>query len=455
MATNFCITAASVQGGRRYMEDRVHIECARKEDGSLDYIFAAVYDGHGGAQASEYTRENLLENIRTQKGFNSECDEEVLKAIKTGFLKTHDSMLKISETWPRTASGYSCTAGTTASCVFIRNCKIYVGHVGDSSVIMGYSDSETKEDCLKAKQLTVDHKPDNATELSRIQFAGGCVLPKSGISRVVWTRPIRGHRGPIRRSTPTEQIPFLAIARSLGDFWSYNDITEEFVVSPVPDVSVYNLTPADKCIFVVSDGVTNVMSSASIMKALHTSINNIEENEPSTSINPAHSVIKSVLESWSILRADNISIVCIMLEHANETSISANSIQEDLNTSIDLELTKNPTAMIKISKDTITSFSTEPVKLKYRGAIDKEATTLKYSGPGFVIVEREDEPVDEEERHFAKNRRNSIDDSQEVPHVSDAELEVTYEEGDEEEEEFDSPPLAAPFSSYDYPSSSN
>jgi hypothetical protein len=81
---------------------------------------------------------------------------------------------------------------------------------------------------------------------------------------------------------------------------------------------------------------------------------------------------------------------------------------------------------------------------------------LKYSGPGFVLVEREDEPVDEEERHFTKNRRNSIDDSQEVPHVSDAELEVTYEEGDEEEEEeFDARPLAAPFSSYDYPSSSN
>lgn len=46
------------------MEDRVHIECVRKEDGSIDYLYAAVYDGHGGAQASEYARENLFENIR-------------------------------------------------------------------------------------------------------------------------------------------------------------------------------------------------------------------------------------------------------------------------------------------------------------------------------------------------------------------------------------------------------
>lgn len=53
---------------------------------------------------------------------------------------------------------------------------------------------------------------------------------KSGIVRVIWKRPMRGHRGPVRRSTTTENIPFLAVARSLGDFWSLNPDNNEYVV---------------------------------------------------------------------------------------------------------------------------------------------------------------------------------------------------------------------------------
>lgn len=69
---------------------------------------------------------------------------------------------------------------------------------------------------MKATCLTIDHKPDNFLEESRISKAGGMVMKKSGVTRVVWTRPVRGHVGPVRRSTPTESIAFLAVARALG-----------------------------------------------------------------------------------------------------------------------------------------------------------------------------------------------------------------------------------------------
>lgn len=46
------------------MEDRLHIEVVRSPDRTeLDFIFAAVYDGHGGTQASEYVRRYLFHNI--------------------------------------------------------------------------------------------------------------------------------------------------------------------------------------------------------------------------------------------------------------------------------------------------------------------------------------------------------------------------------------------------------
>jgi len=76
---------------------------------------------------------------------------------------------------------------------------------------------------------------------------------------VVWER---------RRSsnTPNEEdtvdfIPFLSVSRSLGDFWSWSEQTQKFVVSPHPDVSVHPLDlTTQRFIVVASDGLWNVMS---------------------------------------------------------------------------------------------------------------------------------------------------------------------------------------------------
>lgn len=40
-----------------------------------------------------------------------------------------------------------------------------------------------------------------------------------------------------------DEIPFLAVARSLGDLWSYNPQNDEFIVSPDPDVGVLTIDP--------------------------------------------------------------------------------------------------------------------------------------------------------------------------------------------------------------------
>lgn len=213
-----------------------------------------------------------------------------MHAIRLGFLKTHQNMQKISDTWPRTASGYACTAGTTASCMFIRDGKVYLGHVGDSAIFllseqpngMGRKSHcearlspEPCEYSVKDNKLTEDHKPEDPEERTRIEMAGGAVMNKAGVSRVVWSRPIRGHRGPIRRSTSTEDIPFLAIARSLGDFWSMNQDTHEYVVSPEPDLDVHTLRENNSFIVLATDGLTNVLSG----KALAALIDRIECDE--------------------------------------------------------------------------------------------------------------------------------------------------------------------------------
>ncbi|KAJ1348517.1 hypothetical protein KIN20_003832 [Parelaphostrongylus tenuis] len=105
------ISVAANQGGRKYMEDRVHIETIRKEDGSIKFTFFGIFDGHGGHEASEYVRRNLLNNIMQSDLFDSDDDDDVLEAIRLGFLTTHHGIWKVVSEWPRTASGYTSTGG--------------------------------------------------------------------------------------------------------------------------------------------------------------------------------------------------------------------------------------------------------------------------------------------------------------------------------------------------------
>uniref|UniRef100_A0A915MWM4 PPM-type phosphatase domain-containing protein n=1 Tax=Meloidogyne javanica TaxID=6303 RepID=A0A915MWM4_MELJA len=324
-SSEFQISAASAQGGRKYMEDRISVEVGRDVNGRLDYIFAAIYDGycfmiillalgkgqevffrHGGPQASEYVCQNLLDNVVGNEAFFSDDDQQVLAAIREGFLQTHHDMQKVAKMWPPTVSGFPCTAGTTATVAFIRNGKLYTGHVGDSSIILANFDEAAAG--FNDAKLTEDHKPEKPSERERIEKAGGAVASKAGIVRVVWKRPIRGHRGPVRRSTSTECIPFLAVARSLGDFWSLNPDNNQFVVSPEPDVDVFRLKSSDNFLVLCSDGLTNVVTFRSIVQILH----DIDKRNQSRSINYSHYLLQNALSKWGGLRADNISIVCVL-----------------------------------------------------------------------------------------------------------------------------------------------
>jgi len=208
-----------------------------------------------------------------------------------------NNLFNCLENWPRTPSGLPNTSGTTASIAFIMRGKIYTGHVGDSCIVLGYQDEGIYflNNCLsklltfipfpilengewKAKPLTRDHKPESFEEKIRIEECGGKVINKSGVPRVVWNRPRIGHKGPVRRSTTIDEIPFLAVARALGDFWSFNSEHNKFVVSPEPDVDVFDVDPSKhRCLIFGTDGLWNVLSAdVAISNVYGTEKHNIE-----------------------------------------------------------------------------------------------------------------------------------------------------------------------------------
>ena len=128
-----------------------------------------------------------------------------------------------------------------------------------------------------------DHKPEDPVELKRIESMGGSIATKSGVNRVVWNRPILNpnkHRSNQSNNPPstnqvpydldhyksrpaqiqTERIPFLAVARSLGDLWSYDINRDEFIVSPVPDVFHFDLDPTvHKCLILGKEIKTRII----------------------------------------------------------------------------------------------------------------------------------------------------------------------------------------------------
>ncbi len=226
-----------------------------------------------------------------------------------------------AETWPKTASGLPSTAGTTASVAFIRRGKIYIGHVGDSAIVLGVQE-DRERDNWSCQALTTDHKPESQEESRRIQESGGKVVSKSGVPRVVWNRPRMGHKGPVRRSTHIDEIPFLAVARSLGDLWSYNSEEDVFVVSPEPDTYVYPIDISKhRCLVLGTDGAWNMLSPSMAVRIVCDAEKSNEQHmlNPTAGrqwINPSKRLVDKAIDKWNgnNLRADNTSVVTVMLD---------------------------------------------------------------------------------------------------------------------------------------------
>ncbi|XP_050312532.1 protein phosphatase 1D [Anthonomus grandis grandis] len=321
IGVNLRVTGNCRQGGRKYMEDSFSVAYQQTEDEKdLEYAFFGIYDGHGGVEAASFAKEHLMETIIKHKNFWSDNDEEVLRAIRDGYIATHYAMWREQSKWPKTSSGLPSTAGTTASVAFIRRGKIYIGHVGDSGIILGYQEPGTSE--WKAKPLTKDHKPETPEEMRRIESSGGKVVSKSGVPRVVWNRPKIGHQGPVRRSTPIDEIPFLAVARSLGDLWSYNSQNNQFVVSPDPDCSVMAIdTNVHRCLIFGTDGLFNMLSPSMAVHIVqqaerHNECEALSDDYNKVWLNPSKLLVEKALERWHAtkMRADNTSAVTLMLD---------------------------------------------------------------------------------------------------------------------------------------------
>eukprot|EP00126_Sphaerothecum_destruens_P010025 Sdes_comp20658_c0_seq1m15965 len=159
--SNLTIEAHEEQGRRNNMEDK-HTVIADLNSlmGFQDYpeqSFFAIFDGHGGTEAAEYSKIHLHVNISRHAAFR----EDPETAIKEGFRITDENFMKLCE-----KEGY--VSGATVVAVLIREKVIYVAWLGDSQAMM-VKRAETIP-------LSVPHKPNREDEKKRIEESGGVVV---------------------------------------------------------------------------------------------------------------------------------------------------------------------------------------------------------------------------------------------------------------------------------------
>ncbi|XP_056141073.1 protein phosphatase 1D-like [Lampris incognitus] len=300
-------TDSEGSGGGSVSDEKVASHRARRS-----VAFFAVFDGHGGREAAHFAQDHLWDLLKRQRGFWSKDHGEVCAALRKGFIACHHAMWKKLPEWPKTLTGLPSTSGTTASVIVIRGVHMYVAHVGDSAVVVGVKDNDS-DITLQALEVTQDHKPELPKEKERIERLGGSVMKKSGVNRVVWKRPRLTHNGPVRRSTVIDQIPFLAVARALGDLWSYDFYSGEFVVSPEPDTTVLTLDPKrHRYIILGSDGLWNMMPPKDAVNMC----NSHDKMVGPKGMSCATRLGCTALLFWKqrMLRADNTTVIVLALQ---------------------------------------------------------------------------------------------------------------------------------------------
>ncbi|CAG9316791.1 unnamed protein product [Blepharisma stoltei] len=201
------------------------------------YLFA-VCDGHGvlGHDVSGYIKEKLPITVEQGMPENESPLNAYSQALANGIVNV-DKLVQDSTINAE-------FSGSTLVSLLIRGSSVICGNVGDSRAVL----AERNENMWRAIDLSRDHKPDLPDEGTRIIKANGRIEPYFDDNG----QPL----GPYRVWLQDQQIPGLAMSRSIGDF-----VAKSVGVSAEPEMLIKQLEPKDKFIILASDGIWEFISS--------------------------------------------------------------------------------------------------------------------------------------------------------------------------------------------------
>lgn len=255
------------RGRRKTMEDHTLViqdlgVRSLKRFGLAPQTFAAVFDGHGGEEASAYLSRHLHVNLRkalerifaavptTQRLSTEEVDSKVKEAAAKAFKKTDEDFLNKG----------NVDAGSTATTVLILGRRIYSCNVGDSRTII------SREQSLLL--CSSDHKPAREDEARRIREAGGFifqnrVMGELAVSRAFGDRELKKSMQEIMAPEELEQMN-LRDSKSEAEEGLVKDYSQPLVISR-PEFIVSELTDKDDFILLACDGLFDVFPNSEVV----------------------------------------------------------------------------------------------------------------------------------------------------------------------------------------------
>ena len=202
-----------------------------------------------GKEVALFVGKNFVKSLLENESFKKKDYE---KALIETFLRMDELLLSPSGKKELNAiraedgkSEYAeSQAGCTANVALIADNKLYVANAGDSRCVLSSKG--------QAVEMSIDHKPDNYEEKTRIEKAGGSVIDGR----------VNGN---------------LNLSRALGDleYKSNSKITPgEQLISPVPEVKVRELTPDDEFLVLGCDGIWEVKPNQEIVEFVGSRLKN-------------------------------------------------------------------------------------------------------------------------------------------------------------------------------------
>lgn len=260
------------------------------EDAATGSLLLAVFDGHGpnGHEVSQRLKDFVPDALFGHDSF----PHDIPAALKACVPMVEAMILQSNEV--------DCTlsGSTVVLCVSFGD-RLYLGNVGDSRAVLYKRHPSGRG--LASVAVTRDHKPNLPSETKRILLAGGCIAPITYDD---------GTDGPHRVWLRDEEVPGLAMSRSVGD-----TIGKIAGVCSEVEVTEVQLTGEDFCVVVATDGLWEFLSNESIGDTIYKL--SVEHGEDETAYLKAtlEELVAISTTAWFDTEgvADDISIVVGMV----------------------------------------------------------------------------------------------------------------------------------------------
>ncbi|DAZ98127.1 TPA: hypothetical protein N0F65_003113 [Lagenidium giganteum] len=237
--SRFLVSTAAVRGDRSHMEDTSFVSSCKR--------FAAVFDGHGGADVSAHLRAALFPNLLAREldqldrmAFKAESQKHSMieHTLRLAFEKIDADVLARDE-WRY--------QGSTAVGVLLFDDTIYCFNVGDSRAVLSRAG--------EAVDLSRDHKPNDPMEKARVEALGGTVR---------WYGYVDAQGEPIEEFGAYRVNGNLAVARAIGDRDARPYVCGECELKRFGRDYV-----KDEFIVIASDGLWDVFTSEEVVTFVH------------------------------------------------------------------------------------------------------------------------------------------------------------------------------------------